>query len=77
MKGLTLSSAQAESCRNAGFDVAIMDCRTIRPETFGGFDAVASLGAFEHFCSIQEWAVSIEASISENTLSLSPSFPAI
>ena len=55
VKGLTLSSAQAETCRNAGFDVAIMDCRTIRPETFGGFDAVASLGAFEHFCSVQEW----------------------
>ncbi len=53
--GLTLSSRQAQACRNAGLDVAIMDCRTITPQTFGSFDAVASLGAFEHFCSIEEW----------------------
>jgi cyclopropane-fatty-acyl-phospholipid synthase len=25
------------------------------PETFGSFDAVVSLGAFEHFCSEEEW----------------------
>jgi cyclopropane-fatty-acyl-phospholipid synthase len=54
-KGLTLSSAQAAACARAGLDVAIKDCRTIRPETFGQFDAVTSLGAFEHFCSIDEW----------------------
>jgi cyclopropane-fatty-acyl-phospholipid synthase len=54
-KGVTLSSGQAESCRKVGLDVAIMDCRTITPETFGQFDAVASLGAFEHFCSVEEW----------------------
>jgi cyclopropane-fatty-acyl-phospholipid synthase len=53
--GLTLSSGQAESCRRSGLEVAIMDCRTITPQTFGGFDAVASLGAFEHFCSVEEW----------------------
>ncbi|MGA2763831.1 MAG: class I SAM-dependent methyltransferase [Spirochaetia bacterium] len=54
-KGLTLSSAQAASCRRAGFDVEIMDCRAIRPETFGQFDAITSVGAFEHFCSVEEW----------------------
>jgi cyclopropane-fatty-acyl-phospholipid synthase len=32
-----------------------MDCRTIKPGTFGSFDAVVSLGAFEHFCSIEEY----------------------
>jgi cyclopropane-fatty-acyl-phospholipid synthase len=53
--GLTLSSGQAESCRRSGLEVAIMDCRTITPKTFGRFDAVASLGAFEHFCSVEEW----------------------
>lgn len=54
-KGLTLSGAQAASCRRAGFDVEIMDCRAIRPETFGQFDAITSVGAFEHFCSVEEW----------------------
>jgi cyclopropane-fatty-acyl-phospholipid synthase len=53
--GLTLSSGQAAACRKSGLNVEIMDCRTITPETFGRFDAVASLGAFEHFCSVEEW----------------------
>jgi cyclopropane-fatty-acyl-phospholipid synthase len=54
-KGLTLSGAQAASCARAGFDVATMDCRTVRPDTFGYFGAVTSVGAFEHFCSVEEW----------------------
>ena len=53
--GVTLSQGQAESCRRSGFDVAIHDCRTITPATFGAFDAVVSLGAFEHFCSVEDW----------------------
>lgn len=53
--GVTLSQGQAESCRKAGFEVAIHDCRTITPDTFGRFDAVVSLGAFEHFCSVEDW----------------------
>src|SRR5436309_4026477 len=47
--GVTLSSAQAAACRRHGLEVHVQDCRTLTPETFGGFDAVASLGAFEHF----------------------------
>jgi cyclopropane-fatty-acyl-phospholipid synthase len=53
--GLTLSEAQAESCAKAGLQVAIQDCRSITPGTYGGFDAVVSLGAFEHFCSVEDW----------------------
>jgi len=49
--GVTLSTAQAESCRRHGLDVHLHDVRDVTRETFGGFDAVASLGAFEHFCS--------------------------
>jgi cyclopropane-fatty-acyl-phospholipid synthase len=52
--GVTLSAAQAASCRRHGLDVHLLDVREITPETFGGFDAVASLGAFEHFCSPEE-----------------------
>lgn len=49
--GVTLSSAQAAACRRHGLDVHIRDARRVTRETFGRFDAVASLGAFEHFCT--------------------------
>jgi cyclopropane-fatty-acyl-phospholipid synthase len=52
--GVTLSSAQVAACRRHGLDVHLHDARQITPETFGAFDAVASLGAFEHFCSPEE-----------------------
>jgi cyclopropane-fatty-acyl-phospholipid synthase len=52
--GVTLSSAQAAACRRHGLDVHLHDARRVTPDTFGTFDAVASLGAFEHFCSEDE-----------------------
>lgn len=53
--GVTLSRAQARACRCHGLEVYLQDCRTITPETFGPFDGIVSLGAFEHFCSIDQW----------------------
>ncbi len=53
--GVTLSTGQAEACRRNGLTVHILDGRTITPETFGKFDAVISLGAWEHFCSPEEY----------------------
>ena len=53
--GVTLSSAQAAACRRHGLDVHLKDARQVTRETFGPFDAVASLGAFEHFCSPEEY----------------------
>jgi cyclopropane-fatty-acyl-phospholipid synthase len=52
--GVTLSSAQAAACRRHGLDVHLRDARQIERNTFGPFDAAASLGAFEHFCSPAE-----------------------
>ena len=52
--GVTLSQKQAAACRKHGLDVHLLDCKTITRDTFGPFDAVASLGAFEHFCSVDE-----------------------
>jgi cyclopropane-fatty-acyl-phospholipid synthase len=52
--GVTLSSAQAAACQRHGLDVHLRDARRVGPEDFGSFDAVASLGAFEHFCSPEE-----------------------
>ncbi len=53
--GVTLSSAQAAACRRHGLDVHLHDAREVTRDTFGAFDAVASLGAFEHFCSPEDY----------------------
>lgn len=49
--GVTLSAAQAKACRRHGLDVRLHDPRRVTRAEFGSFDAIASLGAFEHFCS--------------------------
>jgi cyclopropane-fatty-acyl-phospholipid synthase len=55
--GVTLASAQVAACRRHGLDVHRRDAREVTRDTFGPFDAVASLGAFEHFCSPEEHRV--------------------
>src|SRR3954465_13969276 len=49
--GVTLSSAQQAACKRHGLDVHLRDARQVTGDTFGPFGAAASLGAFEHFCS--------------------------
>jgi cyclopropane-fatty-acyl-phospholipid synthase len=61
--GVTLSSAQAAACRRHGLDVHLHDARTVTRDTFGPFDAVASLGAFEHFCSPEEQRAGLQEEI--------------
>ncbi len=53
--GVTLSTAQAAACRRHDLDVHLYDARCLDRESFGEFDAVASLGAFEHLCSLDEY----------------------
>jgi cyclopropane-fatty-acyl-phospholipid synthase len=53
--GVTLSSAQMQACRRHGLDVHLYDAREVTRDSFGPFDAVASLGAFEHFCSPEDY----------------------
>ena len=31
------------------------DCRYVKPEDFGTFDAIACIGGLEHFCSVEDW----------------------
>jgi cyclopropane-fatty-acyl-phospholipid synthase len=52
--GVTLSSAQVAACRRHGLDVHLHDAREVTHDSFGAFDAVASVGGFEHFCSPDE-----------------------
>jgi cyclopropane-fatty-acyl-phospholipid synthase len=74
--GVTLSKAQAASCRRNGLDVHLRDARQVTADTFGSFDAVASLGAFEHFCSLQDYRAGrqeqIYASLFENIAGMLP-----
>lgn len=53
--GITLSAAQAQYCQPHGLDVHLLDWRAPAFEELGTFDGLASVGAFEHFCSIKEW----------------------
>ncbi|MBA2421955.1 MAG: class I SAM-dependent methyltransferase [Chitinophagales bacterium] len=53
--GLTLSEGQAKACRANGLNVVVKDCRTVKPEDFGTFDAITCIGGLEHFCSIEQW----------------------
>ncbi len=53
--GVTLSQGQLEACRRHGFEVHLQDAREVTPANYGTFDGIVSLGAFEHFCSIEEW----------------------
>lgn len=53
--GVSLSRAQVAACRRHGLEVYLRDAREVTVDTFGPFDAVASLGAFEHFCSLDDY----------------------
>jgi cyclopropane-fatty-acyl-phospholipid synthase len=53
--GVTLSSAQLAACRRHGLDAHLFDGRELTRDRFGAFDAVVSLGAFEHFCSPDDY----------------------
>ncbi len=52
--GLTLSPKQVKACQRDELDVLLRDWKTLQPGELGEFDAVVSLGAFEHFCSVEE-----------------------
>ncbi|MCK4765691.1 MAG: class I SAM-dependent methyltransferase [Candidatus Aminicenantes bacterium] len=64
--GVTLSAGQAKSCKRNGFDVYLMDCRTITPDTFGTFDAISAVGSFEAFCTEEDWQAGKQDEIYNN-----------
>jgi cyclopropane-fatty-acyl-phospholipid synthase len=53
--GLTLSQGQADACQKNGYKVMVKDCRYVKKEDFGIFDAITCIGGLEHFCSVEEW----------------------
>lgn len=53
--GLTLSTKQVEACRKSGLDVHLKDWKEVKDGELGRFDGISSVGAFEHFCSMEEY----------------------
>ncbi len=53
--GVTLSPRQAKACGRNNLEVYLRDWKELTVDDFGRFDAIVSLGAFEHFCSPEEY----------------------
>ena len=53
--GLTLSPKQAEICHKSGLYARVEDWRDASAEGLGAFQGVVSIGAFEHFCSVEDY----------------------
>ncbi len=53
--GLTLSAKQAKRCKQSGLEAYVKDWKDVSVDTFGMFDGIVSVGAFEHFCSVEEY----------------------
>jgi len=74
--GVTLSRGQQKACQRHGLEAHLHDARTVNRETYGPFDGVVSLGAFEHFCSIDEYRLgkqdTIYAGLFENVATVIP-----
>jgi cyclopropane-fatty-acyl-phospholipid synthase len=64
--GLTLSEGQAKACRSHGLNVLVRDCRYVKPEDYGTFDAIVCIGGLEHFCSIEEWKAGQQETVYRN-----------
>ncbi|HYV95102.1 MAG TPA: class I SAM-dependent methyltransferase [Chitinophagales bacterium] len=64
--GLTLSGSQAKACRKNGLNVHVKDCRDVKVEDFGTFDAITCIGAFEHFSSPQDMIAGRQQQIYRN-----------
>jgi cyclopropane-fatty-acyl-phospholipid synthase len=53
--GLTLSPGQVAYCTSKDLDVRLMDYKKVQVGELGEFDAIISIGAFEHFSSVEEF----------------------
>jgi cyclopropane-fatty-acyl-phospholipid synthase len=68
--GVTLSPAQAASCKREGFEVFLRDWKVLNATEIGTVDCVVSVGAFEHFCSIDELKAGKQDKIYDNFFKL-------
>ena len=68
--GVTLSPAQARRCQKNGLEAHLKDWKEMRQTDFGRFDGIVSLGAFEHFCSMEEFVGGRQERIYSNFMKL-------
>ncbi len=64
--GLTLSPGQVAYCRERNLDARLRDYKSLKQGELGVFDGVVSLGAFEHFCSIDEMRIGKQEEVYKN-----------
>src|SRR5437588_1288436 len=64
--GLTLSTKQAEACKRDGLEAYVQDWKDVSVDTFGVFDGILSVGAFEHFCSVEEYLTGKQDQVYDN-----------
>lgn len=64
--GLTLSEGQAKACQKNGLNVLVQDCRYVKPDDYGTFDAITCIGGLEHFCSVEEWQAGKQEEVYRN-----------
>lgn len=53
--GITLSPAQLASCKRQGLTAYLKDWKDLKVGEYGKFDAIVSVGSFEHYCSPEEY----------------------
>lgn len=68
--GISLSPRQIETCNRFGLEAYLKDWKDITVEDYGGFDGVISVGAFEHFCSVEEYLEGRQTEIYQNVFDL-------
>ncbi len=68
--GITLSPKQVESCRRSGLQAHLQDWKQLTVGDYGKFDGIVSVGAFEHFCSAEEYLAGHQSEIYQNFFDL-------
>ncbi len=61
--GFTISDLQVRYCRKRGLEVYAEDWKDADVKQYGKFDGIVSIGAFEHFCSPEEFKDGIQERI--------------
>ncbi len=53
--GITLCEKQAAACRRNGLEAYVKDWKDMTVADYGTFGGIVSFGAFEHFCSMEDY----------------------
>lgn len=64
--GLTVSEKQKTYCVNRGLNAILRDWKNVEAGEYGKFEGIISVGAFEHFCSTQEYGYGMQEEIYQN-----------